>query len=114
MRSLPGSTAVITGASQGLGTAIARRLGNAGFRLALVARNAARLRALQQTLATQDIQASIHVCDLANSTQLLSTCNDILSTHDSVDLLINNAGVGGFGNFSTCPPRPFSNLCKSP
>jgi len=81
---------IVTGASRGIGEAIARDLAAAGFRLALVARSADRLEALAAELGG-DCRA--HPGDIANWDDVQRIVNAVHEEFGSVDGLVNNAGV---------------------
>ena len=94
---LRGKTVLLTGASGGIGQAIALQLAAAGARLVLVARNTARLATLQAELVTKHpADHQIFSADLTNAQErqdLLAFVRDL----QGIDLLINNAGVSQFG-----------------
>ncbi|MBC3989356.1 SDR family NAD(P)-dependent oxidoreductase [Streptomyces sp. AC563] len=84
-------TAVITGASSGIGAATARRLAAAGYRVILTARRADRIEALAAELTAAGQQAvayPLDVTDRAAVNAFAATLDD----HPSVDVLVNNAG----------------------
>jgi uncharacterized protein len=86
-------TAVITGASSGLGEVYADRLAQRGYDLLLVARRADRLRNLAEELRTKyDIEANFIVADLGNSTDL-QRVSDTISVDSRVRVMVNNAGT---------------------
>jgi short-subunit dehydrogenase len=87
-------TALITGASTGIGSVYADRLARRGFNLILVARNAERLRALASRL-TQSTGRRVEtlVADLS-AAQDLARVEATLRTRDDITMLVNNAGVG--------------------
>jgi uncharacterized protein len=87
-------TALVTGASSGLGAEFARQLAARGYELILVARREERLRELAEELATP---AQIVTCDLANEAASLPGKVEELGAR--VDLLVNNAGFGLRGRF---------------
>ncbi|RWF96939.1 MAG: SDR family NAD(P)-dependent oxidoreductase, partial [Mesorhizobium sp.] len=88
-------TAVITGASSGIGAVYADRLAGQGYDLVLVARRADRLRELADRLSyAYGRKVETIVADLAADADLRRV-EQAVSTDDSVTLLINNAGVGG-------------------
>ncbi|WP_050386801.1 SDR family NAD(P)-dependent oxidoreductase [Bradyrhizobium pachyrhizi] len=87
-------TAVITGASSGIGTAYAEQLARRGSNLILVARRKDRLEALAAKLAKETSRkVEVHVADLAKPEDLRSV-EKLLSDRDDIDLLVNNAGLG--------------------
>ena len=91
-------TALITGASSGIGTEFARRLAARGYELVLVARRRDRLERLAGELATT---AHAVECDLAAEAAELASRVSELGVE--VDLLVNNAGFGLRGRFSELP-----------
>jgi len=87
-------TAVITGASAGIGVIYADRLARRGYDLVLVARDKERLKSVAARL-TQETGRSIRVvaADLTNQTDLTGV-EDLLRSDETVHVLVNNAGVG--------------------
>ena len=93
-----GRTALITGASAGIGTALARVFASHGFDVVLTARRADRLNALAEELRTRcGVQAHAIPADLART----ESCAELLGALDSdgigIDALVNNAGYGVAG-----------------
>ncbi|HET9833777.1 MAG TPA: SDR family NAD(P)-dependent oxidoreductase, partial [Vicinamibacterales bacterium] len=88
-------TALITGASAGIGATYADRLARRGYDLILVARSRDRLDQLAKRL-TSATGRSIEVvaADLGNKTDVRRV-EDILRTDSSISVLVNNAGIGG-------------------
>lgn len=105
MMELRGRVAVVTGASEGIGAALAQRLGEAQCRVALVARSEPRLEQRARALRTNGVDASVFACDLANRATLERSFAAILDRYGQVDLLINNAGVGRLGPFLDMTPK---------
>src|SRR5829696_8614863 len=98
---LAGRHALVTGASSGLGTDFARELARRGATLTLVARREDRLRSLQGELAAAGTGAEVVALDLndpAAPDRLLAGAE---AGHRPVDVLVNNAGFGLYGPFST-------------
>ncbi|TPL60235.1 SDR family oxidoreductase [Mesorhizobium sp. B2-4-2] len=88
-------TAVITGASSGIGAVYADRLAGQGYDLVLVARRADRLEELAERLRyAYSRKVSVISADLANDDDVRRVERTV-STDDSVTLLVNNAGLGG-------------------
>jgi NADP-dependent 3-hydroxy acid dehydrogenase YdfG len=94
---LTGQVTLITGASQGIGLAIARRLGQMGARLSLCARDAARLQAAVRALSAEGIEAIGMTCDVARAADVTSCIEQTNQRLGEIDILVNNAGVGVFG-----------------
>lgn len=92
---LHGAVAVVTGASSGIGAAAALRLHQAGARLVLHGRDAARL----DELARRCPGAAVVTGDLADLGGVPALAERMLSAHGQVDLLVNNAGIGWAGPF---------------
>ena len=86
--------AVVTGASSGIGLAIARRLAADGYDLAICARREDRLNEAAEMLRRQDINVLSQVVDLREESQILSFFAAIKTRWGRLDALINNAGLG--------------------
>jgi serine 3-dehydrogenase (NADP+) len=90
MNSLCGKTAIVTGASAGIGEATARRLAKAGARVLLVARREERLRTLAEEIGGG---ACFLVLDLADEPAAQALLDAATAQLGTVDILINNAGI---------------------
>ncbi|MDB5044927.1 MAG: short-chain dehydrogenase [Deinococcus sp.] len=98
----PRATALITGASGGIGEAIARQLAAHGAHLILVARSEGKLQALAQQLsAAHGIQAAVIALDLTRPDAGEVLEREVAARQLTVDILVNNAGFGGFSEFWT-------------
>jgi NAD(P)-dependent dehydrogenase (short-subunit alcohol dehydrogenase family) len=86
---LSGKTALVTGASSGLGEHFARCLGSAGASVVLAARRAERLKALQAELAGKSVMATAVELDVTSSDSVAAA----LAAAGPVDIVINNAGI---------------------
>ncbi|WP_068072551.1 3-oxoacyl-[acyl-carrier-protein] reductase [Novosphingobium lentum] len=99
MFDLHGMTALVTGASGGIGSAIARALAAQGARLAVSGSNAAKLRAFRDELdehSPQHIQQVDHVaitCDLSNPDDVEKLVPAAVDSLGKLDILVNNAGI---------------------
>jgi len=97
-------TALITGASGGIGEAFARRLAALGKNLVLVARSKDRLEALAGELAAQHgLQVHVIGADLARPDAAASVFAETERLGLAIDLLVNNAGFGKAGDFAELP-----------
>ncbi|MBE7379858.1 MAG: SDR family NAD(P)-dependent oxidoreductase [Leptolyngbya sp. SIO1E4] len=90
----PSPVALITGASSGIGQAIAQTLAQQGYRVALCARRGDRLAALKTELIAGGAEVLIHPTDLRQESDILTLFETIRQTWGGVDALINNAGLG--------------------
>jgi uncharacterized protein len=90
-----GAAALVTGASSGIGEALARQLAERGFRVALVARNEQKLQAL-----AAETGGEVFVCDLADAAARDRLAADIESRGLQVEVLVNNAGFGVYKDFA--------------
>ena len=91
MAELNGKVALVTGASRGIGVAIARSLAEGGARVAVVSRDEGRSAAVAAELPGEG-----HVglgCDVANSAAVDATVRGVEASMGSLDILVNNAGI---------------------
>ena len=91
--SLRGKVAMVTGATRGLGRAMAKALLLADAGVILVGSNARRLNETADAFRSDGLVASAMACDLAEPTQIEKLVEDTLLQHDRFDVLVNNAGV---------------------
>jgi len=91
--SLSGRTAVITGASRGLGEAMAKALSGAGAQIALVARDRDRMERVRSDIAGTQQTAEVFVADLTQEDQVARLAAEIKGRFGSPQILINNAGI---------------------
>ncbi len=102
-----GKWALVTGASAGIGTALARLLAAGGANLVLTARRRARLESLTAELAAaHKIRVEIFTADLEQSAAPGEIHAFTVGKGIDVDLLINNAGFGHYGTFHESPLEP--------
>lgn len=106
------TTALITGASTGIGAVYADRLARRGHNLVLVARNAARMEELATRLRQETgVQIEIIAADLTKSADLARVEARLRDQRD-VGILINNAGAAAPGGFETSDVEAQDNLIK--
>ena len=89
--------AVVTGASRGIGLAIARQLAQDGFHVVLVARDETRLKDVQAQIESEGGVAESRACDLSNSGDVEALIDGVVSDHGRIDVLVNNAGINRDG-----------------
>lgn len=96
---LKGRTALVTGASSGLGADFARELAARGADVVLVARRKERLEALAGELRTAGTRADVVTRDLADAAARASLFEEVTRGGRAIDVLVNDAGFGLFGRF---------------
>jgi len=96
---LHGQVALVTGASRGIGLAIARRLGQMGARVSLCARKKPDLERAASDLRAAEIEVLAVPTDVTRSDEVSHLVAETQRTLGSVDILVNNAGIGIFGPF---------------
>ena len=99
LRSFEGLRAVVTGASSGIGEALALRLAKEGTDVALVARRKAELDRVARAIRDLGRRALVVPCDVARRDEVFASAERILAEFGSVELLVNNAGYGGHRPF---------------
>jgi len=105
-----GKWALVTGASAGIGVALARELAHRGAKLILTARRAERLESLAAEFTAQGTETRIVIADLndpAAPQQIYDATNDL-----TVDILVNNAGLGQYGEFRSSKPEQESSMVR--
>jgi 3-oxoacyl-[acyl-carrier protein] reductase len=90
---LSGQNAIVTGASQGLGKAMAIALGAAGAKVACVARNVEKLAETVQAIKDAGGDAEAIQCDVSNRESIEQVVNTVADDWKKVDILVNNAGI---------------------
>src|SRR5438445_13742976 len=99
-------SALITGASSGIGREFARQLANRARTIVLLARRSERLADLRDELLNRNPNLDVHirVVDLADKAQIKLLIHSLARDKIDVDLLINNAGLGDSGLFAASDP----------
>ncbi len=101
VRSFRGKWALVTGASSGIGAALARELARQGAKLILTARRRERLEALASELAAQGSEVRVISADLARPEDRQAVYDQTAGSGLEVEILVNNAGLGQYGEFAT-------------
>jgi 3-oxoacyl-[acyl-carrier protein] reductase len=93
MSDLKGHVALVTGASQGIGRAIALELARRGAAVALCARNEEKLNTVRGEIAGGGGHAEVFKLDVANEDEIKSAVKSVIEKLGKVDILVNNAGI---------------------
>lgn len=104
---LNGKTALVTGASGGIGAALARALASAGTQLILTGRDGERLAALHRELGAHH---QMVVADLTTPAGRAAVIDACAAAPGGLDILVNNAGVGAFGWLEDADPDAIERL----
>jgi uncharacterized protein len=100
---LSGRVAVVTGASAGLGEAIARRLSAEGWRVALAARSADRLKEIAADLDADSGRSLVIPGDVTIAEDRQRLVDTVIEQWGRIDVLVNNAGRGQYGDVHEMP-----------
>lgn len=100
---LSGKKALITGASSGIGEAIAFLFAREGADLCLVARRAGELSSVASRCRGCGVKALDIVTDITDEKQVENMARECRAAYDGVDILVNNAGYGKYGPFVSTP-----------
>lgn len=104
LRDLNGKRAILTGASGGIGRATAEALVNAGVRLALASRSSDAINQLADVFVKAGGEVIAIPTDITKPDDRQRLVDGAVKAFGGLDLLINNAGVGSWGHFSTSTP----------
>lgn len=105
MRRFASKVVAITGAASGIGAAAAARFAAEGARLALCDLAGDRLQAVAATLGLSDTDLFLRAVDVSDSAALEAFVRDTVNTLGSLDVLVNNAGIGSFGHVDEITPE---------
>ena len=90
---LSGKTALVTGASQGIGRAVALALAAQGAHVLLAARNAEKLASVSGEIAAAGGSAEALTLDIGNEASIRDAAKAVLGAHDGISIVVNNAGI---------------------
>ena len=94
---LAGKTALVTGASRGIGFAIAQKLGQMGAKIAICARDSGKLEDAAARLRNDGVEVLAATAYVASAAEIASLVTKTEKSLGSIEILVNNAGIGYFG-----------------
>jgi short-subunit dehydrogenase len=112
LRDYRGLTALVTGASSGIGRLLSLRLAERGAKVGLLARRADRLDELASTIRERGGEALALPCDVAEADQVIASCERARESLGPVDLLVNNAGYGRHRQFLEWDPGDVERMMR--
>lgn len=114
MPALQNPVSVISGASRGVGLAIASRLARIGHHVVLCARGQAGLDQAVAKITAQGGSASGYRCDVSDAAEVSALASFVLTKFSRCDVLVNNAGIGGMGTpLSQIEPETFDRVIST-
>ncbi|RSK47779.1 3-ketoacyl-ACP reductase [Hymenobacter rigui] len=112
MENLTGKTALVTGAGKGIGRAVAVALAKEGVRVALLARTETQLQDVAREIEAQGGQAVVVTANVADRAAVEVAVQQALGQLGTIDILINNAGIGTFAKVVDMAPEEWENIIR--
>ena len=114
MSDLKGKVAVVTGAGRGIGAVIAAKLAQIGAAVVLCGRTSGPLRSTTEVISRAGGRAEAIECDVANLRSVEAMAGKVDQTFGRIDVLVNNAGIGGFGGpLHQLPPESWDQVLNT-
>jgi NAD(P)-dependent dehydrogenase (short-subunit alcohol dehydrogenase family) len=111
---LAGQVAVITGAGRGIGAAIARKLAALGATAVLCARTRSALDSTAEAITRSGGKADVALCDVSDLKAVEALAQHLQQAFGRIDVLVNNAGIGGFGGpLHQLPPTSWDQILNT-
>lgn len=112
MESLQNKVALVTGASKGIGKAIAVALAAEGAHVGLIARGEADLKKLADEISATGVKVAYATADMSDRVAVETAVQSITAALGNINILINNAGTGKFGKFLDLQPEEWEQQIK--
>jgi len=109
---LKGQYALVTGSSRGIGRCISLALAQAGAHVILTARNRDRLREVEKEIVDSKGRATVIPADLSNEREVQALFERIGDEIKGLDILVNNAAIGLYGNLVDFPMEDFDRIMR--
>jgi uncharacterized protein len=111
---MSGKLAVVTGASSGIGAETAVALGQAGWKVVLMARGKQQLEAVAQRITDAKGTAFVEPCDASDHTAVQTVATRITAQHGTPDVVVNCAGAGRWLYAHETPPKEANDMFGAP
>lgn len=98
---LSGKVAVITGVGQGIGKEILYKLAREGVKTIGIDINQSNLDKIEEVFVAEKLEGRLYVCDVRDEKRISEVIAETVNTYHRIDILINNAGVGGNGEIES-------------
>ncbi len=109
---LKGKTALITGASSGIGKETAKLFAKEGALVILTARNLDKLKIIEKEIKNDNGKAHSFSMDITNRKQVKNTIKEIIDKHKKIDILVNSAGIIRWGSIEDVSYKDFDDQVK--
>lgn len=113
MNSLKGKNAIVTGGGRGLGKAVALLLAQDGVNIGVTGRNEENLKKTVNELTQLGIKACYAVFSVDRETEVQNGIKKLVDELGSLDILINNAGIGWFGTLENMPAADWEQVIRT-
>lgn len=110
VQTLKGKVALVTGAGRGIGRAVAFALANEGVNIGLFARTKADLKEVANELEALGVKVAFAAVDIASKEEVDQAVKKITSELGTMDILINNAGIGKFATLLDMEPEEWKRI----
>ena len=112
MINLKNKNALITGAGKGIGKAVAIALAKEGVNIVLIARTQADIDEVAQEINTYDVKTLALTADVADINSVNLAIEKAIASFQTIDILINNAGIAAFGKFLELEPAEWERIIQ--
>ena len=109
---LKNKNALITGAGKGIGKAVAIALAKEGVNIVLIARTQADIHEVAQEINTYDVKTLALTADVADINSVNLAIEKAIASFQTIDILINNAGIAAFGKFLELEPSEWERIIQ--
>jgi len=109
-QTLKGKTAFVTGAGRGIGRAVAEALAKEGVKVGLLARTEAQVKEVADIITQNGGVAAYATADVTNQSEVEAAIATLTDAVGQADILINNAGMGGFGKLVEQDPETWTKI----